>query len=1061
MSFVTALRDYVDLINATSDSLSGNLTLQEFLKQSFLYSLESLKLAMVSIFTAQWIRDLAFLPIKVPQLSLSIFQEAYIPSDYPFLNSFSFLETPFLLGNKFFIGFLNSFFACLPLSASHILSGRRLFVQGVPAGFVCGFGTLLGQFCFLTCVVFGIRPVVIPWVSFQQFSVLLTFVIFLSIVYTIAHQRSFQIVKTSERSTLVRFFLINFFLAWCEQSTFFQYLGNSNINASGSILESFFLSNSFSSLLVHLSYLFGFLIGGFFFTSFFIFGSLFLRDLWLKWTYTGMSRLIQRINFWSMTFLIAFCFSSLPFYGVDLLVGKPIGFIPQEKDLRGTLLWPNTVADFEWFLPPTRSVLSKQADVSPWDTGLYVYPNPSSVSSLEKQERDVGNITRKIGTEELNFQFQTIEELNYGGEYAWTSAEKRRGAPQRETVESFGKWIKDFFSSGEVVDEKTKKKVDKSKGYRLFSQKSEKQRNFSSREEGRNFYVASHSSQEDQDNIPTSSQTFSQYFVQGSESSEETNEITKKLATKVSESPIPKNKWISLFDWSIGENDLDDKKEESDSQTIGDSSGIKERAMEDIEVEEILFEPLTLSLSPFFQADITERQPIQALLTKRFYETSVFKNTLSFSIDSFLSRQPKTYLLSANDEIELLQKRQSLSKYYDTLRSYQKLKNFGFFEQFFGGSKSYATKFYNQQFKGTLKIIRRLFSLSLDPIQNPRQENPLTFDQPLFLEKNLKSMSLPLPSVSERKEEKTLAEELDPAPVPKTKVSEFTIPFFEEDQVATERFKNKNENRTSQMKTVLFSPFHEELFKFGNKNSIVGLDTSKETIEKVSTSKRGGKTIFKGQQAPFLEIANSRPLYAGWDDQCKKLVLTNRFLPRAQAGQELFPFEMKEIKVDDYPTLRSLFKSQGSFRDTKVSQFSKEILIARSGKTTVSELSIPNVGSFASEKEKERKNITFTTWPMSSNIFFTQKDPKLTGKKYNLMYAPEFSSLKDSIPLSLENEPEEETKWKMATMPINVGPLSPDATNFLWKVFPPNRGGFVWPGSDELKFNLQKFFKIS
>ena len=84
----------------------------------------------------------------------------------------------------------------------------------------------------------------------------------------------------------------------------------------------------------------------------------------------------------------------------------------------------------------------------------------------------------------------------------------------------------------------------------------------------------------------------------------------------------------------------------------------------------------------------------------------------------------------------------------------------------------------------------------------------------------------------------------------------------------------------------------------------------KETIEKVSTSKRGGKTIFKGQQAPFLEIANSRPLYAGWDDQCKKLVLTNRFLPRAQAGQELFPFEMKEIKVDDYPTLRSLFKKE-------------------------------------------------------------------------------------------------------------------------------------------------------
>jgi hypothetical protein len=1022
MSFVTALRDYVDLINATSDSLSGNLTLQEFLKQTFLYSLESLKLAIISLFTAQWIRDLAFLPIKAPQISLSIFQEAYIPSNSPFLSSFSFLETPFLLGNKFFIGFINSFFACLPLSASHVLSGRRLFVQGVPAGFASGFGTLLGQFCFLTCVVLGIRPIVIPWVSFQQFSVLLAFVIFLSIVYTIAHQRSFQIVKISERSLLFRFFLINFFLAWCEQSSFFQYLGNININASGSVLESFFLSNSFSSLLVHLSYLFGFLIGGFFFTSFFVFGSLFLRDLWLKWTYTGMSRLIQRINFWSMTFLIAFCFSSLPFYGVDLFVAKPIGFLPEEKSLRGTLLWPNTVADFEWFLPPTRSVLSKQADVSPWDTGLYVYPNPSSVSFLEKQEKDVGNFTkeRKIGTEELNFQFQTIEELNYGGEYAWTSAEKRRGAPQRETVESFGKWIKDFFSSGEVVDQNTKKKVDRSKGYRIFSHKSEKQGKIPEKE------LASESSENDQDNIPTSNQIFSQYYTnksfKGSESSGQENDIIKTAV-------FDKNKWTSLFDWSIGENSLDDKREENDSQTMGDSSGIKERALEDIEIEETLFQPLTLGLSPFFQADITERKPIQDLLTKRFYETSVYKNTLSFHIDSFLSRQPKTHLLSANDEIELLQKRQSLSKYYDTLRSYQKLKNFGLFEQFFGGSKSYATKFYNQQFKGTLKVIRRLFSISLDPIQNPRQKNPLTFDQPLFLEKNLKPISLPILSVSEKEEEKTLAEKLDSNPVP----------FFEEHQVATEKLKNKNEKRTSEMKTVFFSPFHEELFKVRNsvfKNSIVGLDISKETIEKVSKSKRGVKKLIKGQGAPFLEIANSRPLYAGWDDQSKKLVLTNRFLPRAQAGQELFPFENKKIKVDDYPTLKSLLKRQSSF--------SKDDYLTSE-----------------KEREKERKNITFSTWPMCSNIFFTQKDPKVTGKKYNLMYAPEISSLKDGTPLSLDNEPEEETKWKMATMPINVGPLSPDATNFLWKVFPPNRGGFIWPGSDYLKFNFQKFFKIT
>ena len=97
---------------------------------------------------------------------------------------------------------------------------------------------------------------------------------------------------------------------------------------------------------------------------------------------------------------------------------------------------------------------------------------------------------------------------------------------------------------------------------------------------------------------------------------------------------------------------------------------------------------------------------------------------------------------------------------------------------------------------------------------------------------------------------------------------------------------------------------------------------------------------------------------------------------------------------------------------------------------------------------------------MPSKVFVNQEDVQQLGKKYELMYGPE---LKDLEMVALDDETEEEKerkKWRMATLPLNIGPASTDSTNFLWKVFPPDRGGIVWSGSDNVKFDVQKIFKI-
>jgi len=221
MSFVPAIRDYIEMLNNVFDSLSGNINSQIIIKETLVYLFVSIKCILTYFFSFQWLRNVSYFPILVPQLHSSVLNETYFLHN-PVSTIFTFLETPTYGNNKLVLGFLNSFFFCLPISCAHIICARRLLIQGLPAGIASGLGTILGQWWFATCVLFGLRFFIIPWFSFEPINFINGICLLLNIIHEMTHQRSFNIINTKDKTKLVRIFLLNLILSWTEQSCFFS-----------------------------------------------------------------------------------------------------------------------------------------------------------------------------------------------------------------------------------------------------------------------------------------------------------------------------------------------------------------------------------------------------------------------------------------------------------------------------------------------------------------------------------------------------------------------------------------------------------------------------------------------------------------------------------------------------------------------------------------------------------------------------------------------------------------------------------------------------------------------
>ena len=113
----------------------------------------------------------------------------------------------------------------------------------------------------------------------------------------------------------------------------------------------------------------------------------------------------------------------------------------------------------------------------------------------------------------------------------------------------------------------------------------------------------------------------------------------------------------------------------------------------------------------------------------KYYKNPIYKFLLSVETQNFLNRQPPSHSLQIQEEKELWLKKNIMTNYYNSLLAYSRLPYREIFVALFGDTKSYANRVYNQQYKGTLKILRRLFSIDL---MDPTTQTILKFDQLLY-----------------------------------------------------------------------------------------------------------------------------------------------------------------------------------------------------------------------------------------------------------------------------------------------------------------------------------------
>lgn len=862
MSFVPAIRDYIEMLNNVFDSLSGNINSQIIIKETLVYLFVSIKCIFTYLFSFQWLQNVSYFPILVPQLHSSVLNETYFLHN-PVSTIFTFLETPTYGSNKLVLGFLNSFFFCLPISCAHIICARRLLIQGLPAGIASGLGTILGQWWFATCILFGLRSFIIPWFSFEPLNFIIGFCLLLNIIHEMTHQRSFNIINTKNKTKLVRIFLLNLILSWTEQSCFFQYFGNLTFGPEPSALEIFSSNTEIQSFLIDGSYLLGLLAGSFLFTGLFGFISIRLSNfIYPLFKYT-LSRWINLLNFGLISLTIAFTLTLIPFYGLDYLFAGPLGFISQDKALDKTFFSLNTVENTKRILLAESQTNSFNTDLNSFDRGSYL--NSPEFSRMRE-----------------NFAF---EDLNYRGEYAWTSRTDRQPVLYRQENR-----LTDFFKY--LFGRSDKRKISTSNKNEGLLRNTTKNYQLKSDKKDENLRSKNLVKNDDQEESSSDNNVNTAYLTDEEESSSDNNNNTDYLTD--------------------GENVLVKK----------GLVGLKKRFAEEEEYFDTIAIDDIIDTSNCFSSEFVSDDPqydrrLEQKIKQNYYSNPIYKSLLSFDIDSFLSKQPTFQKLTLSEEKNLFKKRILLSSYYDSLRYYNQLPYIEEFQDFFDGSKSYADRVFNQQFKGTLKIVRRLFSITVDPEENTNENPVLKFDQPLYL--------------------------------------------------------NSNESD--------YKPFHEEL------------------------------SHKKVQKTHFLEISNSTPFYAGWDQGLRKLVITNRLLPRSFAGYALY--SPTKIKGQEYRTLANFIDSN--------------------------------------------KKIEFTTWPLSKLTL--EKEPKsLSSIPYNVLFKslkdPQNQHLATAYPFFFELE----TDDPLETFPSNlVG--TPGETEIINDVIPPNKGGFIWPGNSPLKFNLISKFK--
>ena len=387
---ISTIRDYLDVL---SGILNTSYSYFDVVKVTFIFFFQSFIGFLQYIVTFGWFRDIMYLPVILPKCQQLVLSEHFFYEDLN-LNFFqTFLNTQASNGivGFFILGFLNSLFCCLPLSTTHLLTIRRLFVQGLIAGVASTAGMVVGQCSFIFFTLFGIRSAIIPWLSLDPLNYILGIILLFSIVYEMANEKRIRPIDSSEKTILRNIFLISILFTWTEQANISQYLTNLTLSNQPSLLTLGGTANAST----HVSYFCGILVGHICFSAFFIALSMGIKNGLFTLSKLPYSVWLKRANAIFLVGIIGLSFSSTPFYSLDYLLTGPLGFISQDKLLDNSIFSQRNIKD------PSRLLTSMDI--------IFPFSIDTDISYFDR-----GDYGEQPGFFKRNF-----EELNYQGEYAW------------------------------------------------------------------------------------------------------------------------------------------------------------------------------------------------------------------------------------------------------------------------------------------------------------------------------------------------------------------------------------------------------------------------------------------------------------------------------------------------------------------------------------------------------------------------------------------------------------------------------------------------------------------
>eukprot|EP00878_Enallax_costatus_P000019 GHUV01000023.1.p1 GENE.GHUV01000023.1~~GHUV01000023.1.p1 ORF type:complete len:2394 (-),score=-415.18 GHUV01000023.1:227-7408(-) len=434
MSLVTSIKDYIEVVHKLIET-DPNLKITTYYDFGSImtYILLSGKDIMSHFFSFQWFQTFWSIPTFIPDIASAMISEIAI-FDGSFQNAQTILESPISYGNhnfliycseKFMIGLLNSVFLCLPTSLAHIITLRRFVMQGLEAGFISGLGTIAGNLVWIGSIVFGLRFIVIPWLSLDLFRYFLGFVLIVKYMWDSYTERRMVLEDLSK----YKIFFLTFLLSFTEQTTIYPFISNLSLGSDSTLLESFPTENIYEFSFVHFSYLLGIFIGSISLlqlTCWFWENPAFQIYMWFissfKTTTSVYSKLVN-LGFLYLTMICAI--SNIAYFGLDYTLTNPLGFVHEDRLLEQKALLETAFLNTKPSDRNTRRNRGRHGRRERWKRRVRRY------RTFDASLYDQGT-----------YDFLTLEDLNYGFDRFWL---RRKIRNHRVRFRFFpGPWMRSF-----------------------------------------------------------------------------------------------------------------------------------------------------------------------------------------------------------------------------------------------------------------------------------------------------------------------------------------------------------------------------------------------------------------------------------------------------------------------------------------------------------------------------------------------------------------------------------------------------------------------------------------